>query len=138
MTPELGDYATPDLRIIIVDADGDTVYDSQDPDATDLGRDFWSRPEVAEALTGVRATGTRFSVTLDQELQYVAVPVASGGIVHGAVRITYPTEALRAQVRRTSLLFGLTGLAVLVAVVPVGIAVARWVTRPTRALTERV
>lgn len=138
VTPELGGYATSDLRIVIVDADGDTVYDSQDPDATDLGRDFSSRPEVAEALSGVRVTGTRFSVTLDQELQYVAVPVASGGIVHGAVRITYPTEALRAQVRRTSLLFGLTGLAVLVAVVPVGIAVARWVTRPTRALTERV
>lgn len=138
VTPELGDYATTDLRIVIVDADGDTVYDSVDPDAVDLGRDFSSRPEVAEALSGIRATGTRFSVTLDQELQYVAVPVASGGIVHGAVRITYPTDALRAQVLRTWLLFALTGLAVLVAVVPVGIAVARWVTRPTTALTERV
>ena len=138
VTPELGDYATTDLRIVIVDADGDTVYDSVDPDAVDLGRDFSSRPEVAEALSGIRATGTRFSVTLDQELQYVAMPVASGGIVHGAVRITYPTDALRAQVLRTWLLFALTGLAVLVAVVPVGIAVARWVTRPTTALTERV
>jgi len=138
VTPELGDYATTDLRIVIVDADGDTVYDSVDPDAVDLGRDFSSRPEVAEALSGIRATGTRFSVTLDQELQYVAVPVASGGIVHGAVRITYPTDALRAQVLRTWLLFALTGLAVLIAVVPVGIAVARWVTRPTTALTERV
>jgi len=138
VTPDLGDYAATDLRIVIVDAAGDTVYDSDDPGATDLGRDFSSRPEVAEALSGVRATGTRFSVTLDQELRYVAVPVASGGVVHGAVRITYPTDALRAQVLRTWLLFALTGLAVLVAVVPVGIAVARWVTRPTTALTERV
>ena len=138
VTPELGDYATTDLRIVIVDADGDTVYDSDDPDAVDLGRDFSSRPEVAEALGGIRTTGTRFSVTLDQELRYVAVPVASGGVVHGAVRITYPTDALRAQVLRTWLLFGLTGIAVLVAVVPVGIAVARWVTRPTTALTDRV
>jgi len=138
VTPELGDYATTDLRIVIVDADGDTVYDSDDPEAADLGRDFSSRPEVAEALAGVRTTGTRFSVTLDQELRYVAVPVASGGVVHGAVRITYQTDALRAQVLRTWLLFALTGLAVLVAVVPVGIAVARWVTRPTTALTDRV
>ncbi len=138
VTPDLGDYATTDARVVIVDATGDTVYDSDDPGAVELGRDFSSRPEVAEALGGVRTTGTRFSVTLDQELRYVAVPVASGGVIHGAVRITYPTDALRAQVRRTWLLFGATGLAVLLAVVPVGLAVARWVTRPTTALTERV
>ena len=138
VTPELGDYAASDARVVIVDASGDTVFDSDDPGAADLGRDFSSRPEVAEALAGVRATGTRFSVTLDQELRYVAVPVASSGVVHGAVRITYPTDTLRSQVVRTWLLFGATGLAVLLAVVPVGLLVARWVTRPTTALTERV
>ena len=139
VTPDLGDYTTTtDARVVIVDADGDTVYDSGDPEAVDLGRDFSTRPEVADALTGVRTTGTRFSETLGLELRYVAVPVASGGVVHGAVRITYPTASLRAQVLRTWLLFGATGVAVLLAVVPVGLAVARWVTRPTRALTERI
>lgn len=138
VTPELGDYAAGDTRVVIVDAAGDTVFDSDDPDAVELGRDFSSRPEIAEALGGVRATGTRFSVTLDQELRYVAVPVASSGVVHGAVRITYPTDSLRAQILRTWLLFGATGLAVLLAVIPVGVLVARWVTRPTTALTERV
>jgi len=139
VTPDLGDYTTTtDARVVIVDATGDTVYDSDDPDATELGRDFSSRPEVADALTGRRITGTRFSETLGLELRYVAVPVASGGVVHGAVRITYPTSVLRARVLRTWLLFGLTGVAVLLAVVPVGLAVARWVTRPTRALTERI
>ena len=139
VTPDLGDYTTTtDARVVIVDSTGDTVYDSDDPDAADLGRDFSSRPEVADALTGRRITGTRFSETLGLELRYVAVPVASGGVVHGAVRITYPTSALRAQVLRTWLLFGATGVAVLLAVVPVGLAVARWVTRPTRALTERI
>jgi signal transduction histidine kinase len=139
VTPDLGDYTTTtDARVVIVDADGDTVHDSDDPGATELGRDFSTRPEIADALSGVRTTGTRFSETLAQELRYVAVPVASGGVVHGAVRITYPTASLRAQVLRTWLQLGATGLAVLLAVVPVGIAVARWVTRPTRALTERI
>lgn len=139
VTPELGDYAAAtDARVVIVDAVGNTVYDSEDPDAADLGRDFSTRPEVADALAGRRITGTRFSETLGLELRYVAVPVASGGVVHGVVRITYPTASLRAQVLRTWLLFAATGAAVLLAVVPVGLAVARWVTRPTRALTERV
>jgi signal transduction histidine kinase len=138
VTPDLGDYATTDIRILIVDADGRSVYDSDDADGTDLGRDFTSRPEVSQALSGIRATGTRFSLSLDEELKYVAVPVATSGVVHGAVRITYPTAALRAQVLRTWLLFGLTGLAVLLAVIPVGIGVARWVTRPTTELTRRI
>jgi signal transduction histidine kinase len=138
VTPELGDYVTTDIRILIVDADGRSVYDSDDADGTDLGRDFRSRPEVAQALSGIRESGTRFSLSLDEELMYVAVPVATSGVVHGAVRITYPTAALRAQVLRTWLLFGLTGLAVLLAVIPVGIGVARWVTRPTTELTRRI
>ena len=37
------------------------------------------------------AAGTRRSDTPDTDLLYVAVPVASGGDVHGAVRLTYPT-----------------------------------------------
>ena len=36
-------------------------------------------------------TGTRRSDTLDTDLVYAAVPVASGGLVRGAVRVTYPT-----------------------------------------------
>ena len=34
----------------------------------------------------------RHSKTLHSDLLYVAVPIASGGQVHGAVRITYPTR----------------------------------------------
>ena len=37
---------------------------------------------------------SRHSTTLGTDLLYVAVPVASGGVVHGAVRITYPMSAV--------------------------------------------
>ncbi len=45
--------------------------------------------------TGEIATGTRASQTLGTDLLYVAVPVASSGVVHGAVRISYPTVGRR-------------------------------------------
>ena len=60
-------------------------------------RDFSTRPEIATALAGERATGTRPSETLDTELLYVAIPVASGGVVHGALRLTLDTAEVDQQ-----------------------------------------
>ena len=78
-------------RVLVVDSKGRTVVDS----APTGSRDFSSRPEIARALAGEIATGTRSSLSLGTDLLYVAVPVASSGVVHGAVRITYPTLARR-------------------------------------------
>ena len=72
-------------RVIVVDAEGRALVDSE---SQGVGADFSTRPEIAAALDGTVATGTRHSRTLGTDLLYVAVPVASGGVVHGAVRIT--------------------------------------------------
>lgn len=136
--PDLGSYIDGDARIVIVDAAGNTVYDSLEPNAATYRRDYSTRPEIADALRGLRVSGTRSSDILGEELRYVAVPVSTGGVVHGAVRITYPTGALRAQITQAWLLYAVTAFAVLVAVIPVGVAVARWVSRPTVALTAQV
>ena len=80
----------------LVDAEGVSVADSDRP-AGDR-RDFSTRPEIAAALDGRRTSGTRDSKTAGTGLLYVAVPVASGGVVHGAVRVTYPTSAVDARV----------------------------------------
>ena len=57
-------------------------------------RSFATRPEFRDALRGDVATGTRHSRTLGYDLLYVAVPIASGGTIHGALRISYPTSEL--------------------------------------------
>ncbi|MET1000702.1 MAG: ATP-binding protein [Acidimicrobiia bacterium] len=126
-------------RAVVVDAAGTSVADS---DAA-AGRDFSTRPEIAQVLAdGDVASGTRHSDTLDENLLYVAVPVASpAGELLGAVRITYPTTAIDRRVRRYWL--SLAGLAVVVlgAVTAVGFFLARSVTRPVLALehaAERV
>jgi signal transduction histidine kinase len=124
-------------RIVVVDGDGVSVVDASAP----TGRSFASRPEIRTALAGTVASGTRGSETLGTDLLYVAVPVASGGVVHGAVRITYPTSELAARVRRYWLLLGAIAAVVLALAALVGVRLARWATRPLRhleAAAERV
>lgn len=123
------DYAAAtDARVVIVDAQGRLVADS----STDrpLGRDFASRPEIAAALRGDVAVGSRRSRTLGDGILYVAVPVASGGRVHGAVRVTVPTSRVDRSIVRYWLVLAATALIVLAAVAIAGRILARWVTRP--------
>ena len=128
----LADYADTGGRIVVVDSHGISVADSDRPGAAP--RDFSTRPEFAAALDGERTTGTRASETLGTDLMYVALPVASGGVVHGAVRVSYPTSTLDARVTSMWLRLGLLSLVVLTAVTTVGVVLARSVTRPVRRL----
>lgn len=121
-------------RVVIVDRSGRARIDTS---ARVSGAEsFASRPEVRSALRGGVVTGTRRSKTLHTHLLYVAVPIASGGVVHGAVRITYPTSAVDARVLRYWLVLAAIAAIVLGAAVLVGIGVAGFVNRPLRRLED--
>jgi signal transduction histidine kinase len=120
-------------RVVVVDADGQAVFDS-DPLTDGVLADFSSRPEIASALAGRVSSGTRRSETLDAGLLYVAVPVASSGVVHGAVRVTFPTSAVDARVRRNWFTLAVIGAATLAAAAAAGFALSRWVVRPLEEL----
>ncbi len=126
------DYGVDGGRIIVVTTEGISVVDSDD--LTGAPRDFSTRPEIVAALDGQRSSGTRPSETLGTDLLYVAIPVASGGAVHGAVRVTYPTSTLDARVQETWLRLGLLSVVVLAIVAGVGMVFAGGVTRPVRRL----
>ena len=117
-------------RVVIVDERGRVLVDTDPPEAG--ARNFSSRPEIRVALSGRVASGVRHSELLGADLLFVAVPVASNGRVNGAVRITYPTSAVDERVRRYRLI--LLGIAVVVLAVAtaVGLALARFVSRPLR------
>ena len=121
-------------RVVITNRKGIAVVDSEPP--TTGHRSFATRPEFRAALRGDVATGTRHSATLGYDLLYVAVPIASGGTVHGAVRITYPTSELDRRVR--SYWLALAGIAVIVLAVAtlIGLSFARWIRRPLAELEE--
>lgn len=119
-------------RVVIVDKHGDAVVDTSKRVS---GREsFATRPEIATALRGQVSSGTRRSDTLHTSLLFVAVPIASGGVVHGAVRITYPTSAVDARILHFWLILAAVGAIVLAAAALVGLLTARFVSRPLRAL----
>jgi len=117
-------------RVVVVDPDGISLVDTMQ----DVDRDFSTRPEIALALDGIRASGLRSSETLQTELLYVAVPVASGGAVHGALRITLDAADVNARIRQFWLALAAVAIVVLAVVGGVGWAIARSVTRPLRQL----
>ncbi|MCA9488678.1 MAG: HAMP domain-containing protein [Myxococcales bacterium] len=124
--------ASTAVRVVVIDRNGALLADSS-PDA-ELGRDFASRPEISSALAGRVATGDRRSETLGTRLLYVAVPVASGGRVYGAVRATYPTSNIDAHVRRYRLVLLGIALGALAATALIGWWIARWVSQPLLSL----
>jgi signal transduction histidine kinase len=121
-------------RVVFVDAQGRGIADSDPPSAAGgasaVGRSFRTRPEIRSALRGHDVIGERYSTTLGTDLLYAAVPIASGGEIHGAVRITYPLSFVNDRIRSTWLVLAAIGAVVLLVVFAVGIMLSRSLTRP--------
>ena len=130
-TTPADDYARrTGARIVVVNSRGISVIDT----GAIADRDFGTRPEIQTALTGSHATGTRYSSTLGTDLVFAAVPIASGGSVHGAVHITLDASDVQDTVRRFWIGLGATALITIMAVAGVGWVVARSISRPLRRL----
>jgi signal transduction histidine kinase len=121
-------------RVVVVDRRGYALVDTSGRVAG--AESFATRPEIRAALKGGYSVGERTSKTLGTRLLYVAVPIASGGVVHGAVRVTYPTSALDARILHYWLLLAGIAAVVLAAAALVGARLARFVTRPLRGLEQ--
>lgn len=122
-------------RVAITGATGQVIYDTDPPVAG--VRSLASRPEIATALDGTVATGSRYSDTLGTDLLYVAVPVAASGTVYGAVRVSYPASEVSARARDYWLLLLGVAAITLIAVAIIGWLIARWVARPLAVLEQK-
>jgi signal transduction histidine kinase len=117
-------------RVVIVDATGKALADSDRSDVATVGRDFSSRPEIAAALRGAQVSGIRPSRTLGTDLLYVALPVTSADGIEGALRITYPGSVVGDRIREIWLLLAATGGVVLGIVFLVSQLLANSLARP--------
>jgi signal transduction histidine kinase len=124
--------AQSDGRVVVTDPDGISVVDTDRPDGGP--RDFSTRPEIEVARSGRQATGIRRSDTLDEELAYVAVPISSDGVLNGVVRVSFPTDEVREQVRENWVRLAMLSVLVLAGAASLGWLVARWATGPVEQL----
>ena len=122
-----------DTQVTIVDRHGDTLADSA-PAAVRPQRDLSHAPDIAAALRNQRTSGIMRDAALGGEVYYATAPVASGTTVGGAVRLRAPTADTVTRIHTAWTGLAAAALAVLAAMTVIGLALARWITRPVRAL----
>jgi two-component system phosphate regulon sensor histidine kinase PhoR len=124
-------------RATLIAPDGSLAGDSELNDAA-LARaeNHATRPEVAAAFSGVRELATRHSATVGRDMLYAAAPVARGGRVMGAARLSVPLTEVDAQVGRVRALVLWTTLAALLAALAASAALARGVARPIAEMAD--
>ena len=120
-------------RVVIVDTTA-TVVVTNDSQENRVGISYASRPEFAEALSGVVSTGERYSDTLGITLVYVAVPVFSGPAIVGAVRLTFDRAFIDAEVNRQLTGIGLVALTTLALGALIAIVLSRTLSRGLKEL----
>ena len=84
------------MRVTLIDPSGRVISDSQaDPEKMD---NHLNRPEIQQAMATGHGKATRFSVTLQESMLYVALPVKENTAVKHYVRLARPlaevTESL--------------------------------------------
>lgn len=119
-------HLVDDERVVIVRRDGTSIVDT----SGEPNRDFARREEFVQALAGEHVAGSRYSSTLGMRIFYVAVPIVGGTDIRGAVRITFPTSAVDARVRRVWVILGALAVFVLSVAALVGLRFARSIAGP--------
>jgi len=81
------------MRVTFIDPSGGVISDSQaDADKMD---NHLNRPEMQQAITTGYGKATRFSVTLQQNMLYVALPVKENAVIKGYIRLARPLTEVR-------------------------------------------
>jgi two-component system, OmpR family, phosphate regulon sensor histidine kinase PhoR len=75
------------VRVTLIDSSGVVISDSE-ADAKKM-ENHMSRPEIEHARTGGQGIATRFSVTLQENMLYVAIPVKENNEVKGYIRLAH-------------------------------------------------
>jgi len=106
-----------------------------DSGGSDLDRSF-DRPEIDEALAGALTSDVRTSVTLGEELRFVAAPIIQNFQVVGAVRLSLPESIVDDEVQETQRWLIIFVVAVMVAAGLVAWVLARSIAAPLRDLAQ--
>src|SRR5947199_346993 len=118
-------------RITLIALDGRVLGDSDVLTAAlPQVENHAGRPEVRAALAGHVGRHLRRSVTIDQPLLYVALPVRDGDQITAVLRLALPLSAVTASYRAIHRVMLIGGLVALLVALGIGMFVAGRVTDP--------
>lgn len=121
-------------RVTIIAPDGRVLGDSHE-DASTMANHA-THPEVRAALSSGLGEVTRYSVTLNEAMMYVAVPIAKQGGVLGVVRVALSLGVVQSSVNQTTLIISLAmAITTVLAIIAAGF-ISRTATRPIREMTK--
>ena len=84
-------------RITVIDKEGAVLADTEKDPATMENHKI--RPEVIDALSAGVGKSMRFSVTLEEEMLYVALPIEQNSKVLGVVRMSIPLKQINSLLK---------------------------------------
>ncbi len=119
-------------RVVVVDVDRNLIADSDD---SGLDRSF-DRSEINAALDGELSSDVRSSVTLGEDLRFVAAPVVQDLGIVAAVRLSLPESIVDEEVRETAQWLIVFVFCVVIAAGLVAWLLARSISSPLNRLAE--
>ncbi len=121
-------------RITIILPDGTVIADSErDPHSMDNHR---NRPEIRRAMKGDVGTSTRFSMTLQQNTMYAAIPLRDEGGILGVLRTAVPVHKIEENVERLQWQIVGGGLIITLLAGLMSLYISRRITRPIQELKQ--
>lgn len=121
-------------RITVINKEGTVLADTEKDPA--VMENHMIRSEVIDALSSGVGKARRFSVTLEEDMLYVALPVERESKILGVVRISIPLKQINSLLRDLQLRI-LIGIAI-VTLLSIGIAflLSRGLSKPVDALAN--
>lgn len=119
-------------RVVVVSPERTLLADSGQ---TELERPF-DRPEIDAALAGSLTSDVRTSVTMGEELRYVAAPIIQNYGIVGAVRLSLPESIVDHEVQETQRWLALFLVTVVITAGLVAWIIARSIAAPLRHLAQ--
>lgn len=132
LSQRIGDSV--DARVTVLNLDGVVLADNfANPDHMPNHKD---RPEVQDAITEGIGKATRISATTNQELIYIAIPIADNGVPIGIARIAVPITAVDETTNRLITAITISTVVLTSLSVFLGYWLARRTSRSVRFMAE--
>jgi len=123
-----------DSRVTIIAPDGTVLGDSIEDPAT--MENHATRPEIKDALATGIGESTRYSITLKEQMMYVAVTISNQGGMVGIARVALPITTVEQNVSHITRTIILATVIITVLAVLAAWFITRTMTRSIRELTK--